>query len=122
LSTAIFNVGFRCHDLFVRVSEVDAKGVSRNVSDGYQRSATVSGSNATVRIALDPTAHRFRAGSRIRVLIAGGSHPRFARNLGTSEPLVSGRELMVSTHTVHLGDGGVSRLVLPAGPQPPSGH
>ena len=80
------------------------------------------GQSGTVRIELDPTAHRFRAGSRIRVLIAGGSHPRFARNLGTSEPLVSGRELMVSTHTVHLGDGGVSRLVLPAGPQPPSGH
>ena len=71
------------------------------------------------RIALDPTAHRFRAGSRIRVLIAGGSHPRFARNLGTGEPLVSGRELKASTHTVHLGEGGVSRLLLPAGPHLP---
>ncbi len=113
------------HDVFVRVSEVDAKGVSRNVSDGYLRSTTGLGGSEgsrTVRIELDATAHRFRAGSRIRVLIAGGSHPRFARNLGTSESLVSGRELMVSTHTVHLGEGGVSRLVLPAGSEPPSGH
>ena len=39
-----------------------------------------------VRIELDAVAHRFPAGSRIRVLIAGGSHPRFARNLGTGEP------------------------------------
>ena len=61
-----------------------------------------------------------RAGSRIRVLIAGGSHPRFARNLGTGEPLISGRRLAAATHTVHLGEGGTSRLVLPAGPRPPS--
>ena len=107
------------NDLFVRVSEVDAKGRSRNVSDGYRRGAADSG---VIRIELDATAHRFRAGSRIRVLVAGGSHPRFARNLGTSESLVTGRELIVATHTVHLGDGGASRLVLPAGPQPPSTH
>ena len=56
---------------------------------------------------------------RIRVLIAGGSHPRFARNLGTGEPLISGRQLASATHTVHLGDGGTSRLVLPAGPRLP---
>ena len=127
VGTPVIELSHSCdnpyHDVWVRISEVDAKGVSRNVSDGYQRSTTASsGRSGTVRIELDTTAHRFRAGSRIRVLIAGGSHPRFARNLGTSEPLVSGRGLMVSTHTVHLGDGGVSRLVLPAGPQPPSGH
>ena len=110
------------HDLWVRISEVDAKDVSRNVSDGYRRSPTVSRGAETIRIELDAVAHRFRAGSRIRVLIAGGSHPRFARNLGTSDPLVSGRELMVSTHTIRLGEGGVSRLVLPAGSEPPSGH
>ena len=107
------------NDLFVRVSEVDAKGRSRNVSDGYLR-ATPDSRN--VRIELDAVAHRFRAGSRIRVLIAGGSHPRFARNLGTGEPLISGRQLASATHTVHLGEGGTSRLVLPAGPNPPSGH
>ena len=38
-------------------------------------------------IELDAVAHRFGAGSRIRVLVAGGSHPRFVRNLGTGEPL-----------------------------------
>ena len=104
------------NDLFVRVSEVDAKGRSRNVSDGYLR-ATPDYRN--VRIELDAVAHRFRAGSRIRVVIAGGSHPRFARNLGTGEPLISGRQLVSATHTVHLGEGGSSRLVLPAGPRLP---
>lgn len=102
------------NDLFVRVSELDDKGRSRNVSDGYRRGAPSSG---TVTIELDPVAHRFRAGSRIRVLVAGGSHPRFARNLGTGEPLSTGRRLQTATHTVHLGDG-ASRLRLPAGPRP----
>jgi uncharacterized protein len=106
----------RYNDLFVRISEVDGRDRSRNVSDGYL-CATPDSRN--VRIELDAVAHRFRAGSRIRVLIAGGSHPRFARNLGTGEPLISGRQLASATHTVHLGDGGTSRLVLPAGPRLP---
>ena len=94
----------RYNDLFVRISEVDAKGRSRNVSDGYRayrnRFRRWSGSNwMRSRTA-------FRAGSRIRVLIAGGSHPRFARNLGTGEPMISGRRLAAATHTVHLGEGG----------------
>ena len=104
------------NDLFVRISEVDTKGISRNVSDGYRRDTTDSG---TVSLELDAVAHQFRAGSRIRVMIAGGSHPRFARNLGTGEPFLTGRTLQSATHTVHLGEG-ASRLVLPAGPQPPS--
>jgi uncharacterized protein len=35
--------------------------------------------------------------------------------------LISGRGLAAATHTVHLGEGGTSRLVLPVGPRPPSG-
>jgi putative CocE/NonD family hydrolase len=106
----------RYNDLFVRISEVDERGRSCNVSDGYLRGTPDS---RNVRIEMDAIAHRFPAGSRIRVLIAGGSHPRFARNLGTGEPLISGRKLASATHTVHLGDGGTSRLVLPAGPRLP---
>jgi len=105
------------HDVFVRVSEVDAKGRSRNVSDGYRRGTSDSD---TITIEMDAVAHRFRSGSRIRVLIAGGSHPRFARNLGTGEPLLTGRRLRPAAHTVHLGEG-ASRLRLPAG-RLPSGH
>ena len=50
--------------------------------------------------------------SRIRVLIAGGSHPRFARNLGTGEPTSTGSQLKPSTHEVHFG---TSRIVFPVG-------
>jgi uncharacterized protein len=103
-------------DLFVRVSEVDAKGRSRNVSDGYRRlgaaTETVTGTG-TVNIELDGIAHRFRAGSRIRLLIAGSWFPRYARNLGTDEPMLTGCQSKPAIHSVHYG---CSRLLLPVGP------
>jgi putative CocE/NonD family hydrolase len=107
------------HDLFVRISEVDAKGRSHNVSDGYRRFSTDSES-WIVRIELDAVAHKFAAGSRIRVLVAGGSHPRYARNLGTDEPAVSGQTLRPATQTVTHDDR--SRLILPAAAEQPSAH
>ncbi|GAA4533436.1 CocE/NonD family hydrolase [Mycobacterium paraffinicum] len=101
-------------DLFVRVSEVDAKGRSKNVSDGYRRLRTAKkSSKGTVRVELDGIAHRFRAGSRIRLLIAGSWFPRYARNLGTDEPILTGRQSEPATHTVRYGR---SRLLLPVGP------
>lgn len=103
------------NDLFVRISQVDSAGKSRNISDGYLASAP---DNGVVRIALDPVAWTFPAGSRIRVLIAGGSHPRFLRNLGTGEPVATATTVRTARHTVHFG--GSTRLMLPAGPRPPS--
>jgi len=102
-------------DLFVRVSEVDRKGRSHNVSDGYRRLVRDARGEPVrlVHLELDEIAHRFRAGSRIRVLVAGGSHPRFTRNLGTGEDQGSGRRMRAVTHTIHHGGG--SRLLLPTG-------
>jgi hypothetical protein len=100
-------------DLFVRVSEVDASGRSRNVSDAYRRLSPAEDPLAEiVGIELDGIAHRFGAGSRIRVLIAGGWFPRYARNLGTEEAVLTARQLRPTTHSVHFGR---SRLVLPVG-------
>jgi uncharacterized protein len=106
-------------DVFVRVSEVDARGRSRNVSDGFRRLPPDTRARL-VRIELDPIAHRFRAGSRIRVYIAGGCHPRFARNPGSGEPTITARRLIGAVHVVHHGEGGVSRLVLPVSAGRPS--
>ncbi|HET7074930.1 MAG TPA: CocE/NonD family hydrolase [Mycobacterium sp.] len=103
-----------CADLFVRVSQVDAKGRSRNVSEAYRR---LGPGTETVRIELDGIAHRFPAGTRIRLLIAGSWFPRYARNLGTGEPVLTGRHSQPVTHVVHYGR---SRLLLPAGPADPS--
>jgi uncharacterized protein len=95
-------------DVFVRISEVDRRGRSRNVSDGYLRLSRERPS--LLRLDMDAIAHRFDAGSRIRLIVAGGSFPRFARNLGTGEPAASGTRLSRCTHVLtHVG----SRLILP---------
>ncbi len=101
-------------DVFVRVSEVDDRGRSRNVSDGFRRFSTVP--ERLIRLELDPIAHRFSAGSRLRILIAGGSHPRFARNLGTGEPAIGGSRMVACTHTLRHGE--LSRLILPVAALP----
>ena len=95
-------------DVAVRLSDVDEKGRSRNVSDGYVRLGPDRA--PLLRLDLDAIAHRFSAGHRIRLLIAGGSHPRYARNLGTGEPPLTASRLVPSTHTLEHGR---SRLVLP---------
>ncbi|GAA2546042.1 CocE/NonD family hydrolase [Mycolicibacterium diernhoferi] len=94
-------------DVWVRISEVGPDGRSRNVSDGYISRAP--GDPQPLTLDLDPIAHRFAAGARIRVAIAGGCHPRYARNPGTGEPVWSADRLLRSTHTIGAG----SRLILP---------
>lgn len=96
-------------DVFIRLSEVDPKGRSRNVSDGFVR-IDPRQTDGVVRIELDPIAHRFRAGRRIRLLVAGGSHPRWERSLGTGEDPATSTRLAPSHRTIDLTR---SRLHLP---------
>lgn len=95
-------------DVAVRLSDVAPDGKSRNVSDGFV--GAVTGPSTELRIELDPIAHRFREGHRIRLTIAGGSFPRFARNLGTGEPIATATRMVRTRHEI---DCGRSRLVLP---------
>lgn len=95
-------------DVMVRLSDVDAEGRSQNVSDGYVSRA--SGASTRLSVDLDPIAHRFRAGHRIRLYVGGGSFPRYVRNSGTGAPVATATELVPATHTVEF-EG--FRLVLP---------
>jgi len=108
-------------DVFVRLCDVDGRGTSRNFSDGFVRldPGLPPGTPVTVRVLLDPCAHRLRAGHRLRLQVSGGAHPRFARNSGTPAPLATAVELVPSNHAVHHGAGGVSRVLLPVGDPPP---
>jgi putative CocE/NonD family hydrolase len=108
-------------DVFVRLCDVDRRGTSRNFSDGFVRldPARPAGTPVTVRIQLDPCAHRLQAGHRLRLQVSGGAHPRFARNPGTPEPLATAVELVPSNHEVHHGAGGRSRVLLPVSPTQP---
>ena len=99
-------------DLFVRISEIGPDGRSHNVTEGFRRLDPGRGPGP-VTLPLRDMAHRFVAGTRLRLLVAGGSHPQFARNLGTGENPGTGTELVAVRHTIHHGQGGCSRLVLP---------
>jgi hypothetical protein len=99
-------------DLLVLLSEVDAKGRSTSITEKYLRLDPQRYQTATIELTLIDCAHRFRKGCKIRLLLAGGSHPRYIRNLGTGEDSVTGTKMRVVKHTVELG-GGVSKLVLP---------
>ncbi len=87
-------------DFFVRLSDVHPDGKSYNVCDGFMRVHLPVGElydgdapgvwrqpdgSCKLRIQLWPTAQRFLDGHRVRLLVAGGAHPRWARNPGTGE-------------------------------------
>lgn len=96
-------------DVLVRISEVDAKGRSRNVCEAYTR-LDPARSSGRLQLQLDAVAHRFAAGRRIRLLVAGGSFPRYERNLGTEQDPSTSTMMMPSRHTIVVTD---SRLLLP---------
>ncbi len=78
-------------DFFVRLCDVDEKGISTNICDGIVRKTSadpaVPDDIWKLTIRLHATAHRFERNHRLRVIVASGAHPRFARNTGTDEPL-----------------------------------
>ncbi|OQD78573.1 hypothetical protein PENDEC_c001G04689 [Penicillium decumbens] len=101
-------------DLFVRLSEVDAQGVSHNISDVYRALDPSRDTSQPLRLDLQDCAHRFRVGTRVRLIVAGGSFPMYARSLGTAENRVRSDKTAPQTHTITIA-GGVSQLILPVG-------
>jgi uncharacterized protein len=107
-------------DVFARMCDVDAAGVSRNVCDalaGVAPGGFAQADDGTwrVRIALWPLGHRFAAGHRIRLQVSSGAHPRYARNPGTGEDRATATaETMraVDIEIMHDAEH-PSRLVLP---------
>jgi len=85
-------------DFFVRLCDVNETGKSVNICDGLIRKrstdAAVPDDIWKLRLRLHATAHRFERGHRLRVIVASGAHPRFARNTGTDEPLASATTLL----------------------------
>jgi hypothetical protein len=98
-------------DLWVRVSEVAPNGRSHNVTETFRGAATAGADGRTV-LDLDPVAHRFAAGSRIGLLVGGGSFPRYARNLGMPGHRAEGTAMAPSHQALDLALG-ASELALP---------
>ena len=100
-------------DLFVRLCDVDAKGRSRNVCDGIVRLTTKDPGDGMVRVSLIGVAHQFAPGNRIRLQVAGGAHPRFARNPGTGQVEAPAQDLVPTEYQIDLA---ASALLLPVTP------
>jgi putative CocE/NonD family hydrolase len=104
-------------DVFACLCDADAKGGIRQVCDGYLRLPPGDGESlpdGARRIIVEcwPTAWRFRRGHRLALLIASGAFPRFARNLGTGEPLATATKMVAAHQEVLLGADAGSTLVL----------
>ena len=85
-------------DLFVKLCDVDEKGprsTSATASSARppptRPCPTTSGSST---FKLHATAHTFRRDHRLRLIVASGAHPRYARNTGTDEPLGTATKLL----------------------------
>ncbi|HEY5429805.1 MAG TPA: CocE/NonD family hydrolase, partial [Solirubrobacteraceae bacterium] len=107
-------------DVFARVCDVDADGVSRNVCDALTSVAPGRYEQAVdgawrVGFRLWPIGHRFAAGHRIRLQVSSGAHPRYARNPGTGEDpaAVTAGSMRVVELEVLRDAQHPSRLVLP---------
>jgi uncharacterized protein len=101
-------------DVFVRLCDVDPRGRSRNICDGIVRLTDADPLAGTVRVSLIAAAHRFGRGHRIRLQVAGGAHPRFARNPGNGQVDAAPADLVPTRYTVGLGAGAPSVLLLAA--------
>jgi len=101
-------------DFFVRLCDVDAKGIARNFCDGLQRvRIEASGVPQRVRVDLWPTAWRIARGHRIRVQISSGAFPRWARNSGGIEPVGQVTQLRSATQSIYHSPTCPSCVMLP---------
>lgn len=103
-------------DFFGRLCDVQPDGRSLNVCDGLFR--LLPGQNqpdGTVQIEVDmwATAYCFRQGHAIRLQVSSGAHPRWARNLGTTEPLGSATQMVTAEQTIWHDEKRPSALILP---------
>jgi uncharacterized protein len=109
-------------DFFVRICDVDERGVSRNICDGLQRvQMDPDGPVQCVRVALSPIAYRIEQGHRIRVQISSGAFPRWARNLGGTEHMGQATELRVVTQSIFHAPNHPSAVMLPFQVSPSGG-
>jgi predicted acyl esterase len=66
-----------------------------------------------VRVSLIGAAHRFGRGHRIRLQVAGGAHPRFARNPGNGQVTAAADDLVPTQYEIGLDEARPSVLLLP---------
>lgn len=107
-------------DLYLCLCDVTPGARSTNVCDGYIRlrpelpfeSSADHNGVRKVHVEFWPTAYRFRQGHRVRVVVASGAHPRYARNLGSGEPLGDAQTMVVAHQEIFHGPEHPSAIML----------
>jgi len=105
-------------DFFVKICDVDSSGKSLNVCDGIQRLFPKNPSpqyDDIIKVIVNfwPTAYSFEKGHQIRIQVSSGAFPRFARNLGTDEPLTTATKMRIADQLIFHDPDHPSALILP---------
>lgn len=110
-------------DWHVKVTDVDAQGQSRKVTQGCLRASfreslekptpLTPGKVTEFDVELWPTHHAFLPGHRIRVTITSSDFPWFARSMNRFGPIHLLGDPRVATNTVYHAPAYPSRIVLP---------
>lgn len=105
-------------DFFGRLTDVHPDGRSLNLCDGIfrvkpERGDMQSDGSRKIIIDLSATAYHFAVGHHIRLQLSSGAHPRFARNLGTDEPVMNATKIIAADQAIYHDAEHPSRLILP---------
>lgn len=107
-----FQSSLKYADVFVRLCDVDANGISTNICDGIV-GLTDADELREIRVELTPTAYRFRKGHRIRIQVSSGAFPVYNRNLGTGESVMHAVNMLKAEQKVYHDAEHLSGIVLP---------
>ena len=107
--------------------DAEAASAGHPAVAGTDRPASTARRNASggarhVTLAFDPAAHRFRAGTRLRLQVSGGAHPLHLRNPGTADPSRDFSHLVPSDQTLRVGGRDGCVLTLPLVDQDDTGQ
>ena len=99
-------------DIFVRLSTVDEKEQSQNVTECFKR-LNPKETPGIIELTMTDCAHKFKKGARIRLIVAGGTFPLYARNLGSGGSSVTASLAKKTKHRIAYGQDSISVLALP---------
>ncbi|MBX3102792.1 MAG: CocE/NonD family hydrolase [Bacteroidetes bacterium] len=119
-------------DLNVRITDVYPDGKSYLLGEGIRRlrlrdtvstaSLLTPGEVYPVKVRIDDLAQTFLPGHRLRITVAGASHPRFDANLNNGEAMYTAGDTLICQTTLHMGPETPTALAFRAAVQPASVH
>lgn len=101
-------------DIFIRISDVEPNNEVFNVVDTFQRESVVEKDKPfCMKLDVNHTAYRFKAGHSLRVEIAASNAPRFDVNLNNGKTTKTATNGKVAFETIYHGGNYSSHIVLP---------